>query len=56
MNGIERIYEEAAYLAALMLYLIEFKHDHETDEEIANILKEKPYMFGIIISVMEVSK
>ena len=56
MNGIDRFYCEAAYVAALMLYLIEHKSDKETDEEIAGLLHDKPYMIGVVIGVMEASK
>jgi hypothetical protein len=53
VTGIDRFYEEAAYLAALMEYLICHKSDHEADAEIAEILERKPYMLPIIINVME---
>ena len=53
VSGIERFYHEAAYIAALMVYLIEHKTDNEADEEIAGLLKEKPFLLAIVISVME---
>lgn len=55
-TGVERFYCEAAYVAALMLFLMEHKSDKEADEEIANLLHDKPFMLGIVIGVMEASK
>jgi hypothetical protein len=52
-TGVERFYVEAAYAAAVMQYLIENKSDNEADAEIAQILKNKPFMTGIIFDVME---
>lgn len=52
-TGVERFYEDAAYTAALMEYLIEHKSDNETDAELADILADKPFMFSIVIGVMQ---
>lgn len=54
VTGIDRVWHDAAYLAALMVWLIENKSDHEADAEIAEILKTKPFFFGVVINVMEV--
>jgi hypothetical protein len=51
--SVERAYEEAAYITALMVYLIEHKTDKEADEEIAGLLHDKPYWLGVVIGVME---
>ena len=55
-TGVDRFFAEAAYLAALMVWLIENKNDHEADAEIAEILIKKPFMLGIVVSVMESTK
>jgi hypothetical protein len=52
-TGIDRFFVEAAYVAALMVWLIENKSDHEADAEIAEILTEKPFMMGIVFDVMK---
>lgn len=51
-TGIERFYEEAAYVAALVEYLIEHKNDHETDAEVADWLKDKPFMLNVVMGVL----
>lgn len=53
MNGIDRFYYEAAYLAALMCWLIENKSDNQADEEIASIITLKPFMTPILFDVMK---
>ena len=52
-TGIERFWHEAAYVAALMEYLIEHKSDTETDIELADILKDKPFMANIVFGVLK---
>lgn len=52
-TGIERFFHEAAYFAALVEYLIEHKSDTETDSEIADILKDKPFMSNILFGVLQ---
>lgn len=50
--SIERVFEDAAYAAALTIYLIETKAD-EADEEIAAILHDKPWLVNVIIGAMQ---
>jgi hypothetical protein len=52
-TGVDRFYVEAAYAAALMMWLIENKSDHQADAEIAEILKSKPFMIAIIFDVLK---
>jgi hypothetical protein len=56
MNGIDRFYYEAAYLAAMMVWLIENKDDHAADAEIADIVKFKPFFMPLLFDVMEAYK
>lgn len=55
-RGIDRIWHDAAYLAALMVWLIEHKSDHEADAEIAELLNIRPYFLPIVIDVMQAFK
>jgi len=52
-TGVERFYEEAAYVAGLMVFLMENKSDNEADAEIGDILEHRPYMLYVVIDVME---
>lgn len=52
-TGVERFFEEAAYVAALMIHLIENKSDHEADAEIAALIEQKPFMVEIVFGVLK---
>lgn len=51
ITGVERFEHEAAYVAALTVYLIETKCN-EADAELGEILTEKPFMLSIVIGVI----
>jgi len=53
LTGVERFWEEAAYLAALTVHLIENKSDHETDAEIAEILTYKRFLMPIVFDALK---
>lgn len=55
-TGIDRFYHEAAYFAALVVYLIENKTDDETDVEVSEMLVEKPWMQGVLFIVLQAYK
>lgn len=52
-TGVDRFYYDAAYIAALLIFLIENKSDHETDAEIGSILTDKPFMTLVVLDVLK---
>jgi len=50
--SVEAIWNDAAYFAALVEYLIEHKTDNETDAEIADQLQRQPWLSWILLGVL----
>lgn len=51
-SGVDRAYAEAAYLGALVFWLVENKQDHQADAEIGEILWQKPFMKAVVIDAL----